>query len=126
MKTSVGIRQLEKAVDIDRLYRQSRYVQRLVRKTQDGTIGTAEDNEMSEDDASFNVGDQVHNHYHGPPQQSSALKKLAPAIALGSALALGGGAGVAIPLIASWMSQQKVEAPTMEDTDTRRILRSLE
>lgn len=61
------IHNLAEVMDVVRLERQNALNRRLVRKTQDGTVGQAGD-DMLEEDMNVNVGDQIYYGVPGPNQ----------------------------------------------------------
>lgn len=90
-KQSIGIRQAERLMGAQGSDRRGRLVERLVRKTQDGTLGTATAEDPGGEEV-IQVGD---NHYTvlpaEPPAASSGLGKTLAATA---AALLVGGSGV--------------------------------
>ncbi len=117
LSDSVKIRQAERVGMIQKLARQSRLVRRLVRKTQDGTLGQPTPETDGADDM-IQVGD---NHYHPALAGTGALKTAA---LLAGLLAGGGGIGSAV----TWYSLQPrfdavASPPPTADADTRYELR---
>ena len=55
----------EKAAHLPWLDRQRRMVERLVKKTQDGTLGTPTDDTPEAEEMRVEVGDKTENHYYG-------------------------------------------------------------
>lgn len=111
-----------------------RLVERLVKKTQDGTLGkvTEEDklsNATDGEDMSFKLGDSFETHHHYTQQQqqpaatsngNSSLAKWALAAGL-LASGLGGGA-----LAASLLKSPPSSPPASADSDTRYGLKVYE
>lgn len=97
-KQSIGIRQAERLMGAQGLDRRGRLVERLVRKTQDGTLGTATGDDPGGEDV-IQVGD---NHYTVLPAEphtgtsSSSLAGKMLATAAAALLAGGGGVGAAM------------------------------
>ena len=110
-------------VQIEKDLRRQKSIERLVKKTQDGTLGQATSEPMDEESETVNVGNEIH-HHHGQPKTTSPLVK---GIATAGLAVAGLGAGVAAP-IAAWNLTRKIapavtEQPTMEDTDTKYGIR---
>ncbi len=110
VKRSIGIRQAERVADFQRIMRQNALVRRLVRKTQDGTLGRRTDDPI--DDDMIQVGDNNITVYNDqkPGGKAGTLAKWA-LIAAGLAGAGGGAAYFASKL------------PALTDTDTKYELR---
>jgi hypothetical protein len=100
---------------------QGNLVRRLVRKTQNGTIGqqTTEPEDKAEDDMGVRVGDEINYHLH--QQQPAAAAAATPTGGLSSfaraaaLVAMGAGAGGA-PLIASWLLKPSQQPPPAVQT----------
>lgn len=102
--------------------RQRQLVERLVKKTQDGTIGTPTselvDGELGE--MAVSVGNEVHNY---PAPKSGGLAKTIAAVGLAAA---GLGTGAAVPIAAmQWMKNDSPQTTikAIGDGDTRYGLR---
>lgn len=126
-----GVRMLNTLMDMDRLQEQARLVRRLVRKTQDGTLGKPDsdaDQSEAEDMGAYQVGDNIHYHYPASPEQSSPPPQATPpqpAVPswLKSALlvAAAAAAGAGVPALWRQMQDQPnttVVVPPGVDTDT--------
>jgi len=128
----------QEAVMLDQMQKQNGLVRRLVRKTQDGSLGTRteepEDAEAAgEAEMGVMVGNEIHYHYPSPatpeavpeaaakPAASSGLSKLATAGVLAAAIGGGGGLGA---LVAQLVRPADTAAPTAAvDADTQYDLR---
>jgi len=129
----------DQAMGMDRTNRQARLVERLVRKAQDGTIGTPEQGagpsgvEGGED--MVRVGDE--NHYHYPPAPpappptvatppaSGGLASFAAKAALVTAIAAGsglGGAGLAAWMLSRPDSEKPATVESPSDVDNEYSL----
>ncbi len=130
VKTQEQINQLREVLSVSRLDKQNALVRRLVRKTQDGTIGqpdaavestppTTEGEDM-EDEAKVSFGDQTTYNITEPPARVSAAKApgLLPYI-LAAAIG-GGGLGAAAATLPSLLRAPAAAPPaqTVTDTDT--------
>ena len=110
------------ALQVEKDGRRQQIVERLIRKTQDGTLGKptteADDNAAwPESDMAINLGDTTTNVYHQPPQASDgnrgrAFGKAALLVGL-LAAGLGGGA-----LAATLLGGKETPARAVTDTDT--------
>lgn len=83
------------AVALESLQRKDTLVQRLVRKTQNGTLGKETVEPEDAEDMGVAVGNQTHNHYYAadsPPKPPTGVLTKA---AIGAAL-LASGAGAAL------------------------------
>ena len=86
-------------VQIEKDLRRDRSIHRLVKKTQDGTLGTPTEESKDEAEDVVNVGNEIHYHYQKPdepaaPQQKSPMimpqqEKRSAALPLIAGLALG-------------------------------------
>ena len=117
--------QLQYVMDIQRLKKQNTLNRRLVRKTQDGTLGkeTEEPEDAEDEDDHIQFGDNVTHVYNSEPQTTTtqAAEAKSPLIwplVLATALGAGGlGAGVMAllkPTATPTVIEQKVP-----DTDTK-------
>ena len=127
-------------VQVEKDMRRHAVVERLIKKTQDGTLQQATGEPMDkqlDEEMAVRIGDESHIHYHNAPtnetntttpppsqekdQSKGSLAKTAATIGLAAAL---GGAGLAAPIAAynltkpSSPSVTVVEDPTV-DTDTK-------
>ena len=84
-----SVKMMERLQGLDMGDRRNKIVTRLVRKTQNGTLGQPTDEPEDEDVSSYKVGDEIHNHYSPPPPDNRARDLLLAAIA---GLGLGAGA----------------------------------
>ena len=125
-------------VQIDKDMRRQAMVERLIKKTQDGTLDQETNEPMDkklEDEMGVRIGDEIHYHNETtpPPTKNEArppnpptapsLAKKAAAIGLATAL---GGAGLAAPIAAWNLTRQPDQTTVIEggnDTDTRYGLR---
>ena len=117
------------AAGLDNLQRKQRVVERLVRKTQDGTLGQVDptSDESPEEDMGVSVGNRTVHNYYGQPAAEAAtvggslIKRVGLAAAL---LAAGGGVGAAVPwLLERLQVQPAAVAPQAADKDTLFDLR---
>ena len=118
---------------VDGLDRRGRIVERLVKKTQDGTIGQPGPDEPQEADMGIRVGDDtIHNHYElaapvapdgrrAPPEGTEPIEGfkweyvLKPLLPLAAAFGLGFGGAALIDSLSS------KDSPEFVDTDTNTI-----
>jgi hypothetical protein len=119
---------------LDGINRRGRLVERLVKKTQDGTIGQPGPDKPQEADMGVRVGsdDVTHNHYEvaapaapdsrrAPPEGTEPIEgfkwesAVKPLIALATAAGLGFGAANLINSLSS------KDSPEFVDTDTNTI-----
>jgi hypothetical protein len=120
----------DNGLQIEKDGRRQAVLERLIRKTQDGTLGTSTNEPMDkalEEDMSVSVGNETYIHHEAPPPapvpQESKLSGIAKVVAASGLAAAGLGSAAAIP-IAAWNlarpAQTTVvqEAPDFEDTDT--------
>ena len=131
-------------VQVEKDMRRHAVIERLIKKTQDGTLQQATDEPMDktlDEDMAVRIGDESHIHYHNAPsnettttspptsqtkdQPKSSLAKTAATIGLATAL---GGVGLAAPIAAYNLTKPApqnttiVEDPTT-DTNTKYGLR---
>ena len=79
-KRQEGILIADQAAAIERINREGSLVQRLVKKTQDGTLGKASSEPMDtglEEEMAVTVGDTI-NHHHYPTPEPVAVAAPAP------------------------------------------------
>jgi hypothetical protein len=115
IRQRLGIRALHEVSTVGKLIEQANLVQRLVRKTQDGTLGKETSESEGEDVGSYNVGDQYHIHQPPPqPPKTSMLPTLVAGVSTVAALALGG-----YQLYQALKPPQEQKVPADKDTDTR-------
>ena len=117
-------------VQIEKDMRRQAVVERLIKKTQDGTLQNATTEPMDkqlEDEMAVRIGDESHVHYHTETKpvlsqpQPSATSSMAKTLAAAGLAAAGLGAGAALPIAAYQMFKQaptNVIVPTDTDTDT--------
>jgi hypothetical protein len=106
-----GIKLGHQAAALDGIAKQGRLVRRLVRKTQDGTLGqaTSEPEDLPEDDdMGVRVGDEINYHLH-QPQSAPASGGLASAARTALLVGLGAAAGAG-PLVA-WNALRPAATP---------------
>ena len=86
----IGVKTVARLANVQRLMRQANLVQRLAKKSQDGTVGKKTSEPQDEADDTITVGDTT-NHYHRPPATNgqSLLQKTLPYV-LAAALGAGG------------------------------------
>lgn len=125
VKTQEQINQLHEVLGTLRLEKQNALVRRLVRKTQDGTIGkvNAGDDPVNEEDENVSFGDTT-NTYNVAEQAKAVAEKAAPSVLpYVLAAALGGGglgaAAMAIPWLFSDSTPAPVVQPAGADADTQ-------
>lgn len=89
-----------------KLDKQASLVRRLVRKTQDGTVGQKDDNMPEEDDTQVRVGDETHIHLpsQDAAKKPSALSKLLPLVLSGVLAGTGVTAPVWLPTLINWLT----------------------
>ncbi len=108
-KNWVNTRLAHEAVAIDRTQQQANLVQRLVRKTQNGTLGEETVEPEDIEGMGVAVGNETHNHYY------PAAAGLLPKVVLISALIA---SGVVAGVFGAWMMRQPatpvVESPSDE------------
>jgi len=138
VKNQEQINQLHEVLSITRLDKQNALVRRLVKKTQDGTLGqvTTESEDGSgeaeeggddmADEDKVNFGDTTHNVYTIADQGKALAQKAASSLwPLVIASAIGGGglgaAAVALPALLKDDPATVVVTPSM-DTDTNYSL----
>jgi hypothetical protein len=114
----INVRQAHEALQVAKDARRAQIVNRLVLKTQDGTVGCPGDYPIEDEDVGVQIGDNVVHHHHTPTKsRMGTLGKLAT---VGALMAGTGGLGAAIPIVASLLSQQ---GTAMTDTDTQYELK---
>jgi hypothetical protein len=92
----------QRAAGLDQTRQEARLVRRLVRKTQDGTLGrpTSEPEdgaEAEEDDVGVRIGDEI--HYHASPAAAGQSGAIRPAMKIAAVIAgLLGSAGLGLGL----------------------------
>ena len=98
------------AASLDRLQKQAALVNRLVRKTQNGTLGrpTVEAEDAEGDEMGVRIGDETH-FYAAPPNH--APRAIGWALAAATALLTGGAGLVTGWLLHEDLSSQSVPAP---------------
>lgn len=120
------------AAGLKNLQTQQTLVERLAKKTQDGTVGQATGDEGAEKVGDFSVGNESQTFVFNeaakpaksapsPPRGGSLLKKVGLLAAL---LAAGGGVGAAVPWLLGALQRQAPVAPAERpDQDTLFDLR---
>lgn len=123
------------ALQIDKDMRRQAVVERLIKKTQDGTLMERTSEPMDkqlEEEMAVRIGDESHIHYHNESkpisEQASGIGKTLAAAGLAAA---GLGAGIAAPIAAYNLTRHttQIVQPTQEfvdtdtDTDTKYGLR---
>ncbi|MHC4180494.1 MAG: hypothetical protein ACYSWU_23575 [Planctomycetota bacterium] len=117
-KNWINTRLAHEAAVLEKLQAEGAMVRRLVRKTQDGTLGQATSEPEDTGDMGVEVGNETtHNHYYAKPAATSSLAKAAMAAAL---LGSGVGAGFAIPWALGMLTPPTTEAPI--DTTTQIVV----
>lgn len=67
----INMRLGHEAMMMDKLQKQGALVERLVRKAQDGSLGTSTDEPEEADSMGVMVGNEIHNHYGPEPTEAS-------------------------------------------------------
>lgn len=123
----IGTRIATELIQQAKLHRQSRLNERLVRKTQDGTLGHAtSEPEDGEEEMHVQVGDNV---YQSPP--SAGAKGAIKTALIGAALTAAG-VGWLVPFGMQLLDQPKPDAPAVAnpepgpDRDTQYMLEFVE
>jgi len=118
------------AVQIDKDMRRQAVVERLIKKTQDGTLMQQTDEPMDkqiEEEMAVRIGDESHIHYHNeqkePQQVPQASSGLGKALATAGLAAIGVGGAASLPILAWNLSRQDQQAVVDTDTDTQYGLR---
>jgi len=73
-KNWINTRLAHEGMMLDKIQRQGALVRRLIRKTQNGTLGTATDepeDAVEADDVGVMIGNEIHNHYGQQPTPSA-------------------------------------------------------
>lgn len=107
------------ALQLDKDDRRQRSVERLIRKTQDGTLGEVSSQDDEDESMGVSVGNEtITNNYH-QPQTPSKSSSVATALVAAGLTAAGIGVGAAAP-IAAWnlTRQQASPSEVIQDTDT--------
>ncbi len=91
-------------------------VNRLILKTQNGTMGQSDPDadKILDEDMKVRIGDEIHNHPAAVAAPAAIAKKVALATAL---LAAGGGVGAGIPWLAGAFDKPAASAAPMQDID---------
>lgn len=79
IRQRVGIHTATDAAILAGLVEQGKLVRRLVRKTQDGTIGKESGTMPEEEDTSINVGDMIIHNYQSPDTKPEEERAVRPA-----------------------------------------------
>lgn len=113
------------ALQIDKDDRRQRILERLAKKTQDGTLGeaTAEPSDAG-DDMGVAVGNEIHHHHQQPKAEPAST--VAKTLATAGLAAAGLGAGISAPILAYNLTRpdKPAQADTaFVDTDTQYGLR---
>jgi len=112
MRQWAGLKYADYGLQIEKDSRRQDLVERLIRKTQDGTLGQPTGEPLLGDDMGVTVGDTISNHYHQESRGIGLAGKIALSVAL---LAAGAGAGAVIPAL---LADKAETPPTIETTDT--------
>ena len=108
-KNWAGVRLGHEAVMLEKIQQEAALTRRLVRKTQDGTLGKASDEpEDAEADMGVAIGNEVHYHYGVEP---TAIQPVAPQAGVVGTEAVGSGdAKPAAPAAPLWKTVAKAAA----------------
>lgn len=107
------------ALQIDKDSRRQRSVERLVKKTQDGTLGQATAEPMDDDDDTVSVGNEIHHHHPAPPTPLPPKPSVAKSLAAAGLAAAGLGIGAAAPIAVWNLTKDATEVIEGDDTDTK-------
>ncbi len=125
LKKWQDMRLAERAVQMLHSANARKIVNRLILKTQNGTLGESdpEADKFLGENMQVRVGNEIHNYPEpvAPSPASGAVSLAKKATLVAALLAAGGGAGAGIPWIAG--AFDKPDAPATLDTDTRYELR---
>ncbi|WP_436716577.1 hypothetical protein U8335_03955 [Roseiconus lacunae] len=126
-------------LQIDKDDRRQRLTERLIKKTQDGTLGKPTTEPMDGDDMGVSVGNEINYHYSQPAAQPAPAPAASPATSIAKTVAAAGlalaglGTGTALPIAAYNLTKpaadavvERIETPRPDpapaptiDTDTR-------
>ena len=117
MRKWAGLKLADYGLQLEKDGRRQQIVERLIRKTQDGTLGRPTNEPWPDEEMAVSVGDTTNHHYHTPPRGNS-LGKLAIAAGL---LAT----GVAVPFVLNALRDPPPAVSTDDrpDSDTQYGLR---